>query len=51
MMAVNLILIVIVGIISILFGLFVIAKPKMLPYLVGGYFIVSGVLWILRALL
>ena len=50
-MDLNLILIVIVGILSILFGLFVITKPKILPYLVGGYFIISGVLWILRALL
>ncbi len=46
-----LILIFIVGIISILFGLLVIAKPKILPILVGGYFIVSGVIWVLRALL
>ena len=50
-MDVNLILVVIVGILSILFGLFVMGKPKILPYLVGGYFIISGVLWILRALL
>ena len=50
-MDLSLLLIVIVGILSILFGLFVIGKPKILPYLVGGYFIVSGVPWILRALL
>ena len=45
-----LMLVVIVGILSILFGFLVIAKPKILPYLVGGYFIVTGVLWIIRAL-
>jgi uncharacterized membrane protein HdeD (DUF308 family) len=45
-----LILVVIVGVLSVLFGLLVIAKPKILPYLVGGYFIVTGVLWIIRAL-
>jgi len=46
-----LILVVVIGIISILFGFFIIAKPKILPYLVGGYFIVTGVLWIIRALI
>lgn len=47
----NLVLIIIVGILSILFGLLIIIKPKVLQYLVGGYFIVSGVLWILRAVI
>ena len=46
-----LLLVVIVGILSVLFGLLIIAKPKILPYLVGGYFIVTGVLWIIRALI
>ena len=46
-----LVFIIVIGIISILFGLLIIAKPKILPYLVGGYFIVSGALWILRALI
>ena len=46
-----LILVLIVGAISIFFGFLIIAKPKILPYLVGGYFIVSGVLWIIRALI
>jgi uncharacterized membrane protein HdeD (DUF308 family) len=50
-MDVPLILVVIVGILSVLFGLLIIAKPKILPYLVGGYFIVTGVLWIIRALI
>jgi len=50
-MSFNLLLIVIVGVLSIIFGLFIIRKPKMLPYLVGGYFIVSGILWVLRALI
>ena len=50
-MDIPLILVVIVGILSILFGLLIIAKPKILPYLVGGYFIVTGVLWIIRALI
>ena len=43
------ILILIVGIISILMGLLIIVKPKILPYLVGGYFVVVGILWIVRA--
>ena len=47
----NLVLIVIVGVLSILFGLLIILKPKVLPYLVGGYFIISGVLWIIRAVI
>lgn len=49
-MELPLILVLIVGAISILFGLVIIAKPKILPYLVGGYFIISGALWIIRAL-
>ena len=47
----NLLLIIIVGVLSIIFGLLIIRKPKMLPHLVGGYFIVSGILWVLRALI
>jgi len=43
--------ILVVGIISILFGWIVMAMPKTLPYLVGGGFIVSGILWVARALL
>ena len=50
-MSLNLIFVFIVGILSIVFGLLIIWKPKILPYLVGGYFIVSGILWILRALI
>ena len=46
-----LILVIIVGILSILFGFIIIAKPKILPYLVGGYFILTGILWIIRALI
>lgn len=43
--------ILVVGIISILFGWIVMAMPKILPYLAGGGFIVSGILWVARALL
>lgn len=50
-MELPLILVVVIGVISILFGLLIIARPKILPYLVGGYFIITGVLWLLRALL
>jgi len=49
-MDLDLLLIVIIGILSIIFGFFVISRPKVLPYIVGGYFIASGVLWILRAI-
>jgi uncharacterized membrane protein HdeD (DUF308 family) len=45
-----LVFVIVIGIISVLFGLLIIAKPKILAYLVGGYFIVTGVLWIIRAL-
>jgi len=45
------ILILVVGIISILMGLLIIMKPKILPYLVGSYFVVVGILWIVRAVL
>lgn len=46
----SLILTLIVGIISVFFGLLVIVRPKILATLVGIYFIIIGVLWILRAL-
>jgi len=45
------VMILIVGIVSILLGWTVIVKPKILPYLVGGYLIVSGILWVTRSLL
>jgi uncharacterized membrane protein HdeD (DUF308 family) len=50
-MVLSSVFIVIIGILSLLFGILVIARPKILSLLVGGYFIVTGVLWILRALL
>jgi len=40
--------ILVVGILSILFGILVIAKPKLLAYIVGFYFIVVGILAIVR---
>lgn len=43
------VLILIVGILSILLGWLIIVKPKILAYIVGVYFIVSGVLWVARA--
>ena len=42
------VLVLIVGILSILFGFVVIAKPKILAYVVGLYFIIAGILWITR---
>jgi uncharacterized membrane protein HdeD (DUF308 family) len=39
----------VIGIISILFGILVIVKPKIIAYLVGFYFIAIGVLWIINA--
>lgn len=39
----------VIGIVSILFGILVIVKPKIIAYLVGFYFIAIGVLWIIDA--
>jgi uncharacterized membrane protein HdeD (DUF308 family) len=44
------VLILIVGILSVLLGLVIAFKPKVLPYLVSVYFIGAGILWIIRAL-
>lgn len=43
--------ILVIGILSILFGVLVIAKPKLLAYIVGFYFIVVGILAIIQFLL
>jgi len=43
--------ILVIGIMSILFGVLVIAKPKLLAYIVGFYFIVVGILAIIQFLL
>jgi uncharacterized membrane protein HdeD (DUF308 family) len=40
----------IIGILSVLFGILVIVQPKIIAYLVGFYFIAVGVLWIIKAL-
>jgi len=41
----------VVGIVSILFGILVIVRPKVLTYVVGVYLILVGILAILRFLL
>ncbi len=38
----------VIGIISILFGILVIARPKVLAYVVGAYLIVVGILALVR---
>jgi uncharacterized membrane protein HdeD (DUF308 family) len=38
------------GILSILVGLIVIFKPRVLAYVIGGYFIIVGVLAVIAAL-
>ncbi len=38
------------GIITIIFGVLVLAFPKFLRYLVGGYFILAGILAILATI-
>ncbi|MFC1866260.1 hypothetical protein ACFLYB_06075 [Chloroflexota bacterium] len=48
-MDLDLLLIAIIGGLSIIFGFVIINRPKILPYIVGGYFIISGIMWILRA--
>jgi uncharacterized membrane protein HdeD (DUF308 family) len=40
----------VIGIISILFGILVMVWPKIIAYLVGLYFIAIGVLWIIDAI-
>ncbi len=42
-MASNLVL----GILSIIFGIAVLALPKLLRYVIGGYFILVGILMLL----
>ena len=49
-MDLDLLLIALIGGLSIIFGFFVISRPKILPYIVGSYFIISGIMWILRAI-
>ena len=38
------------GILSIIVGLIIIFKPKILAYVVGGYFVIVGVIAIIAAL-
>jgi len=38
------------GILSIVVGLIVIFKPRILAYVIGGYFIIVGVLAVIAAL-
>jgi uncharacterized membrane protein HdeD (DUF308 family) len=38
-------------IISILVGILVIVKPKLLPYIVGGYLVLVGVVELIRYLI
>ena len=45
------VLIFVIGVLSIILGWIVIAKPRILAYLVGGYLMLSGVFWIARAFL
>ena len=45
------VLILLVGVLSIFLGLAVIVMPRILPYLVGVYLMVSGVFWVARAFL
>jgi uncharacterized membrane protein HdeD (DUF308 family) len=40
----------VIGIVSILFGILVMVWPKIIAYLVGLYFIAIGVLWIIDAI-
>jgi uncharacterized membrane protein HdeD (DUF308 family) len=40
---------IVIGVLSILFGILVIVQPKILAYLIGIYFIIVGVLGIVRA--
>jgi len=41
---------IILGILAILFGIFVLVMPKLLRWLVGLYFIIAGVISIIGAL-
>ncbi len=38
------------GMLAILVGLIVIFKPKVLAYVIGGYFIIAGVIAVIAAL-
>ncbi len=38
------------GLISILFGIAVIVRPRLIAYLVGGYFIIIGVLAVVASM-
>lgn len=39
----------IAGIISILVGIIIIIRPKIIAYLIGLYLIVIGILWVISA--
>ena len=41
---------ILLGLLQIVFGLFVIGFPKMLRYLIGAYFIIVGAIAVLLAL-
>ena len=43
------VLILIIGILSIVFGVVVLARPRIIPWIVAGYFFASGLMWIVRA--
>lgn len=43
------VLILIIGILSIVFGAVVVTRPKIIKWVVGGYFVASGLIWIVRA--
>ena len=45
------VLILVVGILSIVLGVAVIMMPRILAYIVGGYFVAAGILWIARAVI
>jgi len=34
------------GILTLLFGILVLAKPQILAYLIGAYLIIVGIIWI-----
>ena len=49
-MELNQLMLIIVGIVGIVLGLAILVKPKILAWVAGIYFIIIGVVWIIRAL-
>jgi len=40
----------ILGVLTLLFGILVLARPQILAYLIGAYLIIVGIIWIVTSI-